>query len=148
MAEEVAADANDHGKLNAMVDEVAVVAGEPPEAVLADAGYASEKELAQLEEREVEGYVALGREGRSIRRPDSTRRPASARMAQRLTSRGRSCGLCTAEVDGGSTDWLDQARDGFPPLQCPRGLEQVQGEWTLVCLALNLRRLNGRLAPC
>ena len=43
--------------------------------------------LAQLEERQVEGYVALGREGRSVRRPDSTRHPASARMAQRLTSR-------------------------------------------------------------
>ncbi len=84
VAAEVAADANDHGKLNAMVDEVAVVAGEPPEAVLADAGYASEKELVQLEERKVEGYVALGR---SARRLDSTRRPASARMAQRLTSR-------------------------------------------------------------
>ena len=88
VAAEVSADANDHGKLNAMVDEVAVVAGEPPEAVLADAGYASEKELAQLEERKVEGYVALGREGRSVRQLDSTRRPASApRMAQRLTSR-------------------------------------------------------------
>ena len=33
---------------------------------------------------------------------------------------GRSCDLCTAEVDGGSTGRLDQARDGFSPLQCPR----------------------------
>ena len=136
VAAEVSADANDHGKLNAMVDEVAVVAGKPPEAV-----------LAQLEERKVERYVALGREGRSVRRPDSTRRPASARIAQRLTSReGRAIYAqrkWMAEVPIG---WIKHVM-GFRRFSV-RGLEQVQGEWTLVCLALNLRRLNGRLAPC
>ena len=147
VAAEVSADANDHGKLNAMVDEVAVVAGELPEAVLADAGYASEKELAQLEKRKVEGYVALGREGRSVRRPDSARRPASARMAQRLTSReGRAVYAQRKWMAEALIGWIKHVM-GFRRFSV-RGLEQVQGEWTLVCLALNLRRLNGRLAPC
>ncbi len=29
-----------------------------------------------------------------------------------------------------------------------RGLEKVEGEWDLVCLALNLKRMNGRLPTC
>ena len=111
MAAEVSADANDHGKLNAMVDEIVVVA---------DAGYASEKDLAQLEERKVEGYVALGREGRAI-------------YAQRKWM---------AEAPIG---WIKHVM-GFRRFSV-RGLGQVQGEWTLVCLALNLQRLNGNLRP-
>ena len=37
---------------------------------------------------------------------------------------------------------MDQARIGISPIQ-PRGLTKVQGEWNLVCLALNLRRIHG-----
>ena len=132
----VSGDANDHEKLNAMVDEVAVVAGEPPETV-----------LAQLEARKVEGYVALSREGRSVRRLDSIRRPASARMAQRLTSReSRAVYAQRKWMAEAPIGWIKHVM-GFRHFSV-RGLEQVQGVWTLVCLALNLRRLNGRLAPC
>ena len=71
VAEEVSADANDHGKLNQMVDEVENSAGDSPKTVLADAGYASEEELAALENRGITGYVALGREGRSAVKEDA-----------------------------------------------------------------------------
>ena len=39
--------------------------GVKPAVVLADAGYCNEEDLATLEERGIDGYVALGREGKA-----------------------------------------------------------------------------------
>ena len=120
VAAEVSVDANDHGKLlHAMVGEVAVVACERLEAVLADAGYASGRELARLEYREVEGYGALGR---GVRRPDSTRRPASVRMAQRLNSReGRAVDAQRKWLAEAPISWIKHVL-GFRRFS-------VRGEW-------------------
>ncbi len=66
-----------------MVEEVA---GERPRKVLADAGYGNEGDLAALEDREIDGYVALGREGKEIEKAD----PERARMVEKLaTPEGR-----------------------------------------------------------
>ncbi len=43
-------------------DAVEANLGEAPEATLADAGYASERNLAMLEKRRIDGYIAVGRE--------------------------------------------------------------------------------------
>ena len=39
--------------------------GQQPETVLADSDYSNERDLAELEARGIDEYVALGREGRS-----------------------------------------------------------------------------------
>ena len=122
------------------------VVGETPEQVLADAGYASERELSQLEKRKIAGYVALGRERRNVPQRDAARHPASARMAARL--RSEQCRAAYAE-----RKWLAEAPFGWIKNVLGfrrfsvRGLKKVRGEWFLVCLALNLRRLNGSMVP-
>ncbi len=116
--------------------------GERPETVLADAGYCNEDDLEALEARGVDGYVALGREGRRAVAVDAARHPAKARMAEKLaTSAGR--------VQYAQRKWLSEAPNGWIKEVLGfrrfslRGLNKVQGEWNLVCLALNVKRMQG-----
>ena len=60
---EVTDNASDQGQLIPMVDAAAEMCGETPAQVLADAGYCNERDLQALKERDIDGYVALGREG-------------------------------------------------------------------------------------
>jgi len=138
--------ASDSGQLTLMVDEVARVTGELPERALADAGYCSEANLRELEEREVDAYVALGREGKAAARKAPTKeRPATARMRRKLASkRGRARyrrRKCVGEPPFG---WIKSVL-GFRGFSL-RGQAKVRGEWNLVCLALNLRRMGTMMA--
>ena len=107
--------------------------------VLADAGYASEANLKALERRKIKGYVALGREGRKARAPRSDAH-ATKRMAKTLRSkRGRRKYKQRKHLAEPPFGWIKQGL-GFRQFSL-RGLEKVAGEFTLVCLALNLRRM-------
>lgn len=62
-----------------------------PEHCLADAGYRQKEDLQTLEEKGMDGYVSLRREGIKTGEIDASRYPAAARMAERLaTAAGRS----------------------------------------------------------
>ena len=90
VATEVSSNASDQGRMLPLVDEVQAAHGERPGSVLADAGYCNEADLEALEARGVDGYVALGREGRRAVAVDAAKHPAKARMAEKLaTSVGR-----------------------------------------------------------
>ena len=78
--------ASDQGQLVPMVDAVAETCGETPVQVLADAGYCNEPDLQALKERDIDGYVALGREGGTAAVVDADEHPAKARMAEKLAS--------------------------------------------------------------
>ena len=54
----------------------------PPEQVVADAGYKSEENFEGLEEREIDGYISLGREGRDPEPSENL--PATLRMFKKL----------------------------------------------------------------
>ena len=143
VAQQVGQNAADNGVLLELVDEVERNTGSKPQRVLADAGYRSEENFAGLEGRQVEGLVALGREGRASRSEQpKVAGAATARMRRRLAERrgqqyyARRKGL-VEPVFG----WL-KARLGFRQFSL-RGLRKVQGEWSLVTLALNLRRMAG-----
>ena len=125
------------GPADPMVDAAAQTCGETPAQVLADAGYCNEPDLQALKER-IDGYVALGREGGTAAAVDADEHPEGARMAEKL------------ESDEGRRryarrKWMAEAVAkevmGFRRFSF-RGLEKVQGEWTLVCLALNVKRLH------
>ncbi len=62
--------------------------GETPKQVLADAGYGNEEDLQALEDRGIDGYVALAREGKTAGAVDPDRHPAKARMAEKLATPG------------------------------------------------------------
>ena len=62
VAAEVTSNASDQGQMLPRLNEVQADYGAGPETLLADAGYCNEADLACLEERGVDAYVALGRE--------------------------------------------------------------------------------------
>ncbi len=134
---------NDQGLLPVMLDTVQETLGCTPHTVLADAGYRNEQDLADLEQRGIAGYVALGREGRT--RTGKCLQPATARMqAQLATPKGKALYATRKWIAEAPFGWLKQIL-GFRQFSV-RSLAKVQGEWHLMCLALNIRRL-GRLRP-
>ena len=142
VATEVSSHANDQGRLVPLLDAVEAVHGERPATVLADAGYCNEADLVTLEARGVDGHVALGREGRRDVAVDAAKCPATARMAAKLaTAEGRAQYARRKWLSEAPNGWIKEVL-GFRRFSL-RGLDKVRGEWDLVCLALNIKRLQG-----
>ena len=132
--------AADSGALLLLVDRVQTTLGADPTEVLADAGYKAEATFQTLEARQIGAYISLGREGK----PSPTPNPAQAatqRMASRLASavgqaRYRRRKAIVEPVFG----WVKQVL-GFRRFSL-RGEAKARGEWHVVCLALNMKRLH------
>ena len=132
--------AADNDELLPMIEAVKNNLGELPKRVLADSGYRSERAFAALEEQGVEALVALGREGKDPATIDRERYPASARMAERLaTPQGKAHYRRRKVIPEPVFGWLKHVL-GFRQFSL-RGLTKVAGEWNLVCLAINMRRM-------
>ena len=145
VAAEVTSNASDQGQMLPRLDEVKADYGAGPETLLADAGYCNEADLACLEERGVDGYVALGREGNKAVAVNAKAHPARTRMANKLaTPEGRACYAKRKWLSEAPNGWIKQAL-GFRRFSV-RGLNQARGEWALVCLALNIKRMPGLAA--
>ena len=65
VATQVTANGSDQGQMLPVLEQAKTNVGENPETVLADAGYANERDLQALESAGVDGYVALGRESKT-----------------------------------------------------------------------------------
>lgn len=132
--------------LQPMVEQVLQRTRRRPGRLLADAGYCSAENLAYLDRRGIEGYVATERTQHGVPLPPAPRgRPPTRlslreRMARRLrTRRGQRVyrlRMLTSEPVHGQ---LKQAM-GFRQFLL-RGLAKVGGEWALLCTAFNLRKL-------
>jgi transposase len=132
--------AADNGELLPMMQAVEKNFGQLPQRVLVDSGYRSEQGLDSLEQMGVEALVALGREGKDQTTIDCKRYPASARMAERLASaEGRAQYRRRKVIVEPVFGWIKHVT-GFRQFSL-RGLTKVMGEWSLVCLALNVRRM-------
>ena len=108
--------------------------------MLGDTGFRSEDGFAKLEEKGVEGLVALGREGKARTAIDPKQYPATARMAERLASKeGQAHYRRRKAIVELVFGWIKHAM-GFHQFSL-RGIDKVRGEWGLVCLALNVRRM-------
>lgn len=133
----------DHDELLPVLEEVEANTGELAQAVLADAGYRSEANLQKLESSGIDGYVALGREGKKAQVNEESH-PATHRMKEKLQSEeGRKRYSKRKSIVEPVNGWIKSVL-GFRQFSL-RGLQKVAGEWTLVCLALNLRQLSPRL---
>jgi transposase len=132
--------AADNSELLPMVDAVKNNLGQLPKRVLTDSGYRSEQAFGGLEEKGVEALVALGREGKNRAAIDPKSYPATARMAERLASaEGQAHYRRRKVIVEPIFGWVKHVM-GFRQFSL-RGLTKVKGEWSLVCLALNVRRL-------
>ena len=142
---DVEANASDQGRLLPLLDEVSETFEVEPQVVLADAGYCNEADLVALEQRGIDGHVALGREGKAQAAVDPETRPATHRMAEKLASdTGRAQYAKRKWISEGPNGWIKEVL-GFRRFSV-RGVEKVRGEWHLVCLALNIKRMAGLAA--
>jgi len=140
---------NDKAEVIPTVDAIPPAVGKPQAAVL-DNGYFSPENIAQLEARGIEPYIATGREPhhkswqqRFATQPIPPADDASAlvKMAYKLqTELGRLIyGLRKSTVE--PVIGIIKEVLGFRQFSL-RGLAAVAGEWCLVCLAFNLKRLH------
>jgi transposase len=133
--------AADTDELIPMVELAMANTEQPVDRVLADAGYRSEANFAALENAGIDGYVPIGRQDKSAPtvKDDS---PATKRMQRKLrTKRGRARYRKRKHLVESPFGWVKNVL-GFREFSL-RGKRKVRGEWNLVCLALNLRRMRG-----
>lgn len=130
---------NDNGQLLPVLDAACENTAMHPGSVLADAGYRNEADLAALTDRKIDAYVALGREGKAAPMPKSGK-PCTAAMHEKLaTEKGRAMYRRRKAIVEPPFGWVKRVL-GFRAFSL-RGLRKVKGEWSLVCLAVNLRRM-------
>jgi transposase len=141
VAAELSNNAADSAQLLPMLNAINDVLGSVPGQTLADAGYRSEQTFEQAQDIETELVVALGREGKQQSGVDAGRYPHTAAMAGRLQSQeGQAAYRRRKWIAEAPNGWIKNVL-GFRQFSL-RGLERVQAEWKLVCLALNLRRMS------
>jgi IS5 family transposase len=140
--------ATDTGALPALVDQIETNTGRRPGKLLADAGYASDANLAHLEARGIDAYIATKRDrhGKTPAPAPRGRIPAGlsrgARMARKLrTKRGRAIYRRRKAIVEPVVGQIKEAR-GFRRFRL-RGLVKVTAEWHLVCAVHNLGKLFG-----
>lgn len=108
---------------------------------LADAGYASEANFQVLETLKVTAYIPQAPERGKPRTIDPDKHPASQRMADRMaTAEGHDHYRRRKYIPEPVFGWIKAAM-GFRHFSL-RGLKPGSGEWHLVCLASNLRRMH------
>ena len=131
--------AGDNPELLKLVDRTELNTLGKPQRLLADAGYRDEASFQVLEQKQIEAYISLGREGKK-----AAQDPASCRMYQKLkTEAGQAQYKRRKAIVEPVFGWIKEIL-GFRRFSL-RGIEKVSGEWDLVCLAINLKRLNATI---
>jgi transposase len=136
---------SDLHELEPVLDQIQKTTGTYPDKTLADAGYRSEANLQMLEEKGVEGFVAMGREKNGEAKEPNPENPATCRMAKKMkTERGKRHYRKRKYLGEPPFAWI-KAVMGFDQFSL-RGIDNVTSEWNLACLAANLKRMHGKLA--
>lgn len=131
--------ANDNGQLLPVLNAAFENTKQAPKNVLADAGYKNESDFAELKAMKIDAYIAVGREGKDAA-PPQNEQPLTAAMREKLkTADGRERYRRRKHIVEPVFGWVKRVL-GFRAFSL-RGLRKVAGEWNLVCLALNLRRM-------
>ena len=145
VATAVTAETTDTRSLPALVDQVRANTGRSPRRVLADAGYASDDNLAALDDRGIDAYIAAGRDRHGTPPPPPRGRIPTGlsrreRMGRKLrTKAGRAHYARRKTIVEPVFGQIKEAR-GFRRFSL-RGLEAVQAEWMLVAAVHNLGKL-------
>ena len=140
---------NDKKEVEPTLDAVSPKVGTPKSASL-DNGYFSEANISILEKRGIDPYIATGREAhhkswrtffKELSAPPPEDASPTIKMAYKLQTKiGQAIyrlRKCTVEPVFG----IIKEIMGFRQFSL-RGLEAVRGEWALVCLAFNLKRMH------
>lgn len=144
VAQRLATNPADYDALVPLVDQAEAHLGRKLKEVSGDSGFASEDNLAAMEERKIRAYLSPGRSKHWVEQASGERRfknkPRMAAMAATLKRGGRRSRYRlrkqTVEPVFGQ---IKQPR-GFRQFLL-RGLDKVRGEWALICTAHNLLKL-------
>lgn len=142
----VTQDTNDKKQLLPMITTIAQQSGITPTHVLADAGYCSEENLAAMAETTIDAYVSTRKQKHGERPGPCPRGPLPPtatiidRMSRKLhTKVGAAIYARRKAIVEPVLGQIKQAR-GFRQFLL-RGVEKVQGEWSLVCTTHNILKL-------
>ncbi|TNF90788.1 MAG: IS1182 family transposase, partial [Gammaproteobacteria bacterium] len=141
VANELTANASDQGVMRGLIDQVDGTLQAQPEGLLADAGYRKEEDFAVLEQRGIDAYISVRREGKDMGDLDADTYPATHRMVEKISApEGRERYRERKHIVEAVNGWIKEVM-GFRRFSI-RGLAGAAGEWDLVCLAANLRRMR------
>jgi transposase len=146
VAAELTNQAADSQHLPPMLDQIEQNTTLRPAQISADAGYCSEENLRALETREIDGFVATGRQKHGEAAPESRGQPGTpiAAMAAKLKADGHAGPYrLRKQVVEPVFGQIKQAR-GFRQFLL-RGLTKVRAEWVLLCTVHNLLKLAAAL---
>jgi hypothetical protein len=142
----VTQDTNDKQQLLPMITTIEEQSGATPTQLLADAGYCSDENLAAIDEMSIDAYIATRKQkhgerpGPCPRGPLPTTATRVDRMARKLhTKAGAVVYAARKAIVEPVIGQIKQAR-GFRQFLL-RGLENVQGEWALLCTTHNILKL-------
>lgn len=145
VAAEITQESNDKQQLAPMLERVEQNMGAKPEAATADTGYFSAEQVNDERVRNIDLYVAIGKQkhGESEMATEASPSPEDserAQMRQRLqTERGKAIykmrKAIVEPVFGQIKEWR-----GFRRFSV-RGMEKAGAEWKLICLTHNLLKL-------
>jgi transposase len=152
VGQRVSRSASDGGELEPDLESIPECLGEPTQ-VLADCGYADAAMFERLEARGIEPFVSVQREDahyercyefrpKQVLRPiKKVKDPRRVAMREKLrTERGRETYRLRAQTVEPTFGIIKEAM-GFRAFLL-RGDEKVSGEWSLVSLAYNMKRLH------
>jgi transposase len=134
VAVEVTTSVRDVGQLVPMVEAVTANTGRRPGIVVADNGYLSESNLAQLARQRQRGLLAVGRDGKKAMRWPKGRRTQRMHRILRLPWARRIYAYRKTQGERLFAEIKQTMRFRRFSL---RGRANIRGEWNLVCAAAN-----------
>jgi transposase len=137
---------NDKQQLVPMIATITQQSGEAPAVLLADAGYCSDANLVAISATPIDAYLSTRKQSHGERLGPCPRGPLPAtatptdRMTRKVqTKAGAAVYAARKAIVEPVFGQIKQAR-GFRQFLL-RGLEKVQGEWSLVCATHNILRM-------
>lgn len=143
VAQDVTQSATDRHQLKPLVGQIEANTGDVPRELSADSDYCTEENLAELERREIRGYVATGKQQHGQPAPTDTRNRKGVRtrrMRRRLQCGGYRSRYRLRKQTAEPVFGQIKAARGFRQFLL-RGIDKVHDEWSLVCIAHNLLKL-------
>jgi transposase len=135
---------SDQHQLAPITDAIEAYFGRKPAQLSADAGYCSDANLAALENRAIDAYIAPGRAKRAVEGEGGGARIAA--MREKIKAGGHASPYrLRKQLPEPVFGQIKQAR-GFRQFLM-RGVEKVAAEWGLVCLAHNVLKLAQAQSP-
>jgi len=141
VAADLTTNAADNGQLVPLMEQAEANTEQRAGTVLADSGYRSEANFAALETRGIDGYVSLGKGEDQRAGVAAQGGPCTQRMGAKLrTDDGRRRFKRRKAIVEPPLGWIKHVL-GFRAFSM-RGRRKTAGEWSLVCLVMNLRRMR------